>query len=81
MATHDRRFASLVGPDRQHGRFHGPAGDYRGSYDSAYLHDTAKDIKKWTAEGKTVFAYFNNTMGEAFNNLTFLNTLIYDKQL
>jgi len=53
-------------------RFHGPAGDYRGSYDSAFLHDTAKDIKKWTAEGKTVFAYFNNTIGSAYDNALLL---------
>jgi uncharacterized protein YecE (DUF72 family) len=62
-------------------RFHGPTGNYRGCYTEDFLSEYASYIHRWVTEGKTVYAYFNNTMGEAFNNLSFLNTLICDKQL
>jgi uncharacterized protein YecE (DUF72 family) len=54
-------------------RFHGPTGNYRGSYSEAYLAEYAGYIKTWISEGKLVFAYFNNTAGDAFNNLITLN--------
>ena len=54
-------------------RFHGPAGDYKGTYTSDFLHDYAERIQDWKNEGKVVFAYFNNTMGEAVRNLMDLN--------
>jgi uncharacterized protein YecE (DUF72 family) len=56
-------------------RFHGPQGDYRGSYDEAFLHEYASYIREWLVAGNLVFVYFNNTMGDAFNNLTLLNKL------
>jgi uncharacterized protein YecE (DUF72 family) len=53
-------------------RFHGPKGDYKGSYNEEYLYDYALNIREWLEEGKDVFAYFNNTAGDALANLYFL---------
>lgn len=49
-------------------RFHGPAGDYRGSYPETVLEQYADIISKTRQEGKDVYVYFNNTIGEAFEN-------------
>ena len=49
-------------------RFHGPTGNYRDSYSDSFLYEYAIYMKEWMSEGKTVFAYFNNTMGDAFKN-------------
>jgi uncharacterized protein YecE (DUF72 family) len=49
-------------------RFHGELGRYRGSYDEDVLRDYATLIRAWEAEGKSVFAYFNNTLGAAAIN-------------
>jgi len=49
-------------------RFHGPTGNYRESYTEDFLSEYASYVKEWMEEGKTVYAYFNNTMGDAFNN-------------
>jgi uncharacterized protein YecE (DUF72 family) len=57
-------------------RFHGPQGTYRGSYDAIYLEEYAQYLKNFIREGKTVYAYFNNTMGEALKNLECLNTFM-----
>ena len=57
-------------------RFHGPSGDYRGSYDDVFLHEYATYICEWLIEGKLVFVYFNNTMGQAFDNLKTLNAYV-----
>ena len=54
-------------------RFHGPTGNYRESYSEDFLKEYATLINEWIEEGKTVYVYFNNTMGDAFNNLTMLN--------
>jgi uncharacterized protein YecE (DUF72 family) len=54
-------------------RFHGPTGNYRGSYTEAFLQEYAEYIGAWLDEGKTVYVYFNNTAGDAFNNLVTLN--------
>ncbi|MBA4166992.1 MAG: DUF72 domain-containing protein [Chitinophagaceae bacterium] len=56
-------------------RFHGPEKGYRGSYTNEFLEKYAARIKSFTAEGKTVFAYFNNTLGEPINNLRTLEHL------
>jgi uncharacterized protein YecE (DUF72 family) len=60
-------------------RFHGPTGNYRDSYSESLLSEYATYINEWLAEGKTVYAYFNNTMGDAVNNLTTLNSMISKK--
>ena len=57
-------------------RFHGPAGDCRGSYTEAFLFEYSGYINDWLAEGKTVYVYFNNTAGEALKNLEELNRMI-----
>ncbi|MDF2457234.1 MAG: hypothetical protein K0R51_3227 [Cytophagaceae bacterium] len=49
-------------------RFHGPTGNYRESYAEDFLAEYSTYIKEWLEEGKTVYAYFNNTMGDAFQN-------------
>ncbi len=53
-------------------RFHGPSGNYKGSYSDGFLYEYATYIQEWQNEGKTVYCYFNNTAGDALNNLNFL---------
>ncbi|WP_439583035.1 DUF72 domain-containing protein [Dyadobacter bucti] len=50
-------------------RFHGPGGNYRGSYDQGLLYEYAGYVREWMSAGKTVYVYFNNTMGAALDNL------------
>ena len=57
-------------------RFHGPDGNYRGSYEDDVLYEYAIYINKWHCEGIKVFAYFNNTMGEAYSNLKKLQQFV-----
>jgi uncharacterized protein YecE (DUF72 family) len=53
-------------------RFHGPNGDFKGSYDDAFLMEYSYYIKDWLSSGKEVFVYFNNTIGEAIANVNLL---------
>ena len=62
----------LTSVDQVYLRFHGPDGRYKGSYTDGFLYEYALYIQEWRKEGKTVFAYFNNTAGDALNNLNFL---------
>ena len=57
-------------------RFHGPGGSYRGSYEEDFLYEYAGYIKDWMAEGKVVYSYFNNTMGNAVGNLFKLKDMV-----
>lgn len=57
-------------------RFHGPEDRYRGSYENVILEDYSKRIVKWIKEGKEVYVYFNNTMGDAYRNLQTLNGMV-----
>lgn len=57
-------------------RFHGPDGGYRGSYEDSFLETHAKRIRKMLKEGKEVYVYFNNTMGNAIGNLRTLNGFV-----
>lgn len=50
-------------------RFHGPTGNYRGSYAEDELREHADRVREWLSEKKKVFVYFNNTAGDAFENL------------
>ncbi len=61
-------------------RFHGPTGNYRESYTEDFLEEYASYILEWMKEGKEVYVYFNNTMGDAFNNLNKLNSIIHKNQ-
>lgn len=49
-------------------RFHGPTGRYDGSYSEVVLQQAAEAIRQWQGEGKEIYVYFNNTVGDAFNN-------------
>lgn len=62
-------------------RFHGEKGDYRGTYTDEFLQEYAVYIRDWMGEGKPVFAYFNNTMGEAVHNVLTLNQFFNDLRL
>lgn len=55
-------------------RFHGPTGNYRGGYEDDILSEYANYIVDWQEEGKQVYVYFNNTMGDAFKNLQSLKS-------
>jgi len=57
-------------------RFHGPGGNYRGSYTPDVLSEYASYIKEWQLEGKRIFVYFNNTMGNAMENLRMLVDMV-----
>lgn len=57
-------------------RFHGPAGDYKGSYDDGFLYEYAGYIREWLAAGKEVYVYFNNTIGAALNDLELLKSYV-----
>ncbi len=57
-------------------RFHGPAGDYRGGYTDDYLQQQAAQIAHWRQEGKDVYVYFNNTIGDAIKNVMTLNEMV-----
>lgn len=57
-------------------RFHGPGGNYKGSYDDGFLYEYAQYIKDWQRDGKSVYVYFNNTMGDAIKNLASLNQYV-----
>ncbi len=57
-------------------RFHGPGGSYRGSYEDDLLYEYASYIKDWLSDNKIVYCYFNNTMGEAVNNLYTLKDMV-----
>ena len=56
-------------------RFHGPNGDYRDSYSLGFSKDRTELIKEWRKKGKDVYAYFNNTAGDAFINARTLQEL------
>jgi uncharacterized protein YecE (DUF72 family) len=58
-------------------RFHGPTGNYRGSYSDDFLAEYAEYIRGWLQDGRTVYVYFNNTAGDAFNNLVRLNSFVF----
>ncbi len=57
-------------------RFHGPTGNYRDSYTDGFLKEKASQIKGWLKEGKDVYAYFNNTIGSAYDNAHTLKMML-----
>jgi len=57
-------------------RFHGPNGDYKGSYSDSLLLEYSTYINEWIAAGKEVYTYFNNTIGAALPNLKTLASYI-----
>jgi uncharacterized protein YecE (DUF72 family) len=81
LVYHDKKGAQAPLEEMDAGfiylRFHGPDGDYRGSYDDAFLSEYADYIREWLGEGKDVYCYFNNTMGDAIRNLKRLSHYVY----
>jgi uncharacterized protein YecE (DUF72 family) len=57
-------------------RFHGPTGRYDGSYADTVLQQAAEAIRGWQGQGKAVYVYFNNTVGDAFNNARTLESFL-----
>lgn len=57
-------------------RFHGPAGDYKGGYTDGQLQQYATRIHAWMQEGKEVYVYFNNTIGDALQNAITLRHMV-----
>lgn len=82
MVIHDKSPANSplmdLGMDFIYLRFHGPGGNYRGSYEDDILYEYASYLTDWLTEGKKVFVYFNNTMGEAIRNLNTLRQIVRD---
>ncbi|MNU04703.1 hypothetical protein D3C72_2492280 [compost metagenome] len=60
-------------------RFHGPEGNYKGSYEDSFLQEYSFYIKDWLDEGKEVYVYFNNTVGAALDNLTTLSAYVEER--
>ncbi|MCX2574081.1 DUF72 domain-containing protein [Pedobacter sandarakinus] len=80
MVIHDKGISTSPFENKGAGpvyiRFHGPEGNYRGSYESDVLYEYAGYIRDWLAEGKSVYVYFNNTMGNVHANLELLNQFV-----
>lgn len=60
-------------------RFHGPEPGYRGSYPFESLQKYAALIRERLRQNQSVFAYFNNTIGAAFENLQTLNAYVREQ--
>jgi uncharacterized protein YecE (DUF72 family) len=80
MVFHDKAGSAsphpLLAAGHVYLRFHGPGGNYKGSYDQGLLFEYAGYISEWLNEGKTVYVYFNNTMGAALENLKTLEKFV-----
>ncbi|HSX84579.1 MAG TPA: DUF72 domain-containing protein [Cellvibrio sp.] len=57
-------------------RFHGPSGNYTGTYDDKTIEAYARWIWQWRNEGKAIYVYFNNTIGDAYNNALTLQKML-----
>ncbi|MDB5192665.1 MAG: hypothetical protein JWQ96_2228 [Segetibacter sp.] len=70
------------GADFIYYRFHGPKGDYRGSYSNEIFEEQAERMRGFLSDGKDVYAYFNNTMGSAYDNAMSLKAAVekYDRK-
>nr|WP_295922931.1 DUF72 domain-containing protein [uncultured Dyadobacter sp.] len=80
MVYHDKSGSVSPQPDLDAGhiylRFHGPDGNYKGSYDPGLLYEYAGYVSGWLDAGKAVYVYFNNTMGAALDNLRTLKKFV-----
>ena len=65
------RSPEMVTADFVYIRLHGPGAKYQGSYSTPQLKKWAKKCKRWQAEGKDVYIYFDNDQAgyAAFNAL------------
>ncbi|MET0356818.1 MAG: DUF72 domain-containing protein, partial [Cellvibrio sp.] len=57
-------------------RFHGPTGNYTGSYSTDFIKVYAQQIRYLQTQKKDVYVYFNNTIGGALENAQVLQQLI-----
>lgn len=57
-------------------RFHGPLGDYKGSYTDAYIRHWVEWLLTHRPSEADAYVYFNNTMGDAYNNARLFQKLI-----
>jgi uncharacterized protein YecE (DUF72 family) len=64
-------------------RLHGPGLKYQGSYSDDVLRSWAKHAKKWNAEGKDVYVYFDNDQAgyAAYNAITLQRMLGQEKRV
>jgi uncharacterized protein YecE (DUF72 family) len=81
LVVHDMPGSSTPAMDQKadfiYLRFHGPTGNYRDSYSEGFLQEYVSYINEWIKAEKSVYVYFNNTAGDAFNNLKKLNEFVY----
>jgi len=72
FCIHDHRDApspEKMTADFTYLRFHGPRGDYGGTYRGEHLRQWADKVKIWEEAGRDVYAFFNNDMkGYAVEN-------------
>jgi uncharacterized protein YecE (DUF72 family) len=72
FCIHDHRDApspKIMTADFAYLRFHGPTGDYGGSYPDDHLHEWANKVSAWDEAGRDTYVYFNNDMrGYAVEN-------------
>jgi uncharacterized protein YecE (DUF72 family) len=61
-------------------RFHGPTGNYRESYSDLALKEKAVQVREFLNKGKDVYAYFNNTAGNAFENARYFQSILKSYQ-
>ena len=82
MVVHDKSPANSPVKDSEldfvYLRFHGPGGNYRGSYPDDVLYEYASYVTEWLNDEKQVYVYFNNTMGEAHADLNMLRQIVRD---
>ncbi len=80
MQDMPKSFTPLIDMEKEfvYLRFHGELGNYRGGYSNDFLREHASYIQDWLDEGLPVFAYFNNTMGEAVHNAMTLQSYLHD---
>jgi uncharacterized protein YecE (DUF72 family) len=80
LVLHDKPGSKITTPNNAplvYVRFHGPKGDYGGSYTKAALSHWAAHLREWLKQGKTVYAFFNNDRGGyAVKNAATLRELV-----
>jgi uncharacterized protein YecE (DUF72 family) len=80
MADSGKRFPNceVITTDFVYLRFHGPEKLYASGYASDFLQAYAGKIAEWLAQGKTVWAFFNNDFhGFAVKNADQLRTMVF----
>jgi uncharacterized protein YecE (DUF72 family) len=68
-----------VAEDFTYLRFHGPEGGYRGSYEDSFLAGCADRVVAGIKAGREMYVYFNNTLGNALENLQTLNRKVGER--